>query len=542
LTLTDLGAPLPAKQTSKSFALTVNAVNDVPIISTILAQSTDEDITSATIPFTISDIESAVACTNNVAGVSSNVTKVPNANIAIGGTAPNCTVTITPAANQSGAVNITLTLTDLGTPLPAASSTSVFALTIEPVPDLAGLLSMAGVASSYAGNTYARTMDFTALIIDQTISGVDVCLSRDANANSVLDASELCNVQPWLIITNALTPSPTNTSSGSTWPNYKIKEGKDLALFTSSESPLKNSCSTTNSYFLSVKVIAANNRESNIISTSAWTFWEPTCLGTSVLAQWLDASETATLTMPSSKVSDWTDKSGNNRSVTEGTAGNGPTYSASSILGTGLAGVNFLGTSSNFLKTTGFAYNFASSSYFAVVKGVAASNVNKYLFSEGVKDGGKNIYSPLLSSDGTKLTMQLIDRSGTSMWSAQGAPEKPILSSILFDNTTRLILSENKQTSFYSFSNGSPQSQENVPYAKEPANTGNAGTYDLYCLGAEWFDKAAVNFFTGTIGEFIITNGTLNDTNRQKLEGYSAHKWGVSANLPALHIHKDSPP
>lgn len=46
----------------------------------------------------------------------------------------------------------------------------------------------------------------------------------------------------------------------------------------------------------------------------------------------------------------------------------------------------------------------------------------------------------------------------------------------------------------------------------------------------------------GTIGEFIVTNGVLSTLNRERLEGYAAHKWGVSANLPGAHPYLTTPP
>ena len=45
-------------------------------------------------------------------GSSSNTTLVPVSNIVVGGTGADRTVTITPAANQSGTATITLTVTD----------------------------------------------------------------------------------------------------------------------------------------------------------------------------------------------------------------------------------------------------------------------------------------------------------------------------------------------------------------------------------------------------------------------------------------------
>lgn len=522
LTLTDLGTPLPAKTALTTFTLTINPINDAPVISSILSQNTDEDISSTEIAFTISDIDSAITCAD-VVGTSSNVTIVPNANIVIAGTAPNCSVVVTGGNNQNGTVSVTLTLTDLGTPMPALNATSVFTLGITPVPDLSGSLLMSGVASSFPSNTYARKMVFTSLTIDEAASAVDTCLSYDSNANSTLDSVEMCNVQNWLDVTSVIGAS--GTSNGSTWANFQMKDGANGAVFTAGETPLKKSCSVENKYWLSTKVINSNSRESNIISTTAWTFWEPTCLGTG-LAQWLDATETSTITIATG-VSSWTDKSANARTITQATTSKQPAYSATA-LGTGLPGVTFNGTS-HILTRTAFAYAQGSASFFAVIKG-AAPSATKYIFSEGRTASANNYYSPLLNSSTNKVGGRNVNNAGTSEFNASA------LSPILFDNTIRLVMTEDTGTSFYAYSNGTAQTQAITNYTRA------ASTIDLYVLGARWRTAAAASWFAGSIGEFIITNGVLIQADRQKLEAYSAHKWGTSANLPVSNPYKTTPP
>lgn len=49
-------------------------------------------------------------------------------------------------------------------------------------------------------------------------------------------------------------------------------------------------------------------------------------------------------------------------------------------------------------------------------------------------------------------------------------------------------------------------------------------------------------FFKGDIAEIIIYNTELEDTERQRVEGYLAHKYGLTANLPADHPYKVDPP
>jgi hypothetical protein len=47
---------------------------------------------------------------------------------------------------------------------------------------------------------------------------------------------------------------------------------------------------------------------------------------------------------------------------------------------------------------------------------------------------------------------------------------------------------------------------------------------------------------TGAIGEIIVTPSVLSTLNRQKVEGYLAHKWGLEANLPNDHPYRTTGP
>ncbi|USN54799.1 MAG: hypothetical protein H6765_10130 [Candidatus Peribacteria bacterium] len=96
-----------------TFVQTVVAVNDAPVISDIANQSTNEDTTESNVAFTISDVETAVACNATyVTATSSNTSLISNGNITIGGTAPNCTITLVPTADANGTSTITVTLSD----------------------------------------------------------------------------------------------------------------------------------------------------------------------------------------------------------------------------------------------------------------------------------------------------------------------------------------------------------------------------------------------------------------------------------------------
>lgn len=109
---------------SDVFVLSVAAVNDVPTISDLPNQTTSQGTSTAAIPFTIGDVETPAASLT-LARASSNQTLVPTNNIAFGGSGSNRTVTVTPAAGQSGTATITVSASD-----GAASVSDAFVLTV----------------------------------------------------------------------------------------------------------------------------------------------------------------------------------------------------------------------------------------------------------------------------------------------------------------------------------------------------------------------------------------------------------------------------
>jgi glucose/arabinose dehydrogenase len=110
--------------TSTSFQLTVTAVNDAPTITSIPNRTTSVGTAVGPLSFTVGDIETA-AGSLTVSGSSSNPTLVPGGNIAFVGSGAIRTVTVTPAAGQSGTATITVSVSD-----GQASTSTAFQLTV----------------------------------------------------------------------------------------------------------------------------------------------------------------------------------------------------------------------------------------------------------------------------------------------------------------------------------------------------------------------------------------------------------------------------
>lgn len=97
--------------TSNSFGVTVNPVNDAPVISNIPNQSTARGLPIGPIDFTVGDVDTAESSLT-VTAASSNPALVPVASILFGGSGSNRTVTITPVATGIGTATLTFTVRD----------------------------------------------------------------------------------------------------------------------------------------------------------------------------------------------------------------------------------------------------------------------------------------------------------------------------------------------------------------------------------------------------------------------------------------------
>jgi hypothetical protein len=133
VTATDDGAPAPGASAHAYSAYTaqISALGNLPpTIGDIADLTTGEDTVPGWIAVTVSDSESA-AGSLVLAASSSDQTLLPDANIALGGSGENRTVNLVPAADRSGMVAVTLTVTDGD----GATASRVFLLTVTAVND-----------------------------------------------------------------------------------------------------------------------------------------------------------------------------------------------------------------------------------------------------------------------------------------------------------------------------------------------------------------------------------------------------------------------
>ncbi|MCF3625070.1 Ig-like domain-containing protein [Planktothrix agardhii 1801] len=143
-----------------------------PTISDITAQTTNEDTATAAIPFIIGDDLTPVADLQ-VTFTSSNLTLIPAANIVLGGSGSDRTLTVTPAANLAGSSDITVTVTD-GT---NQATSDTFTLTVNPVNDLPTINDIANQTT--AQNTVTAAIPFTIGDIETPAADLQVAVTSD---------------------------------------------------------------------------------------------------------------------------------------------------------------------------------------------------------------------------------------------------------------------------------------------------------------------------------------------------------------------------
>ena len=94
-----------------NFTLAVGTGNTAPSISVISGQSTPQDVTLGPINFTVADAETSASALT-ITRSSSNPSLIPNASLSLGGSDASRSITMTPAAGQSGSSTITVTVSD----------------------------------------------------------------------------------------------------------------------------------------------------------------------------------------------------------------------------------------------------------------------------------------------------------------------------------------------------------------------------------------------------------------------------------------------
>ena len=218
--------------------------------------------------------------------------------------------------------------------------------------------------------------------------------------------------------------------------------------------------------------------------------WTPADIDT---ALWFDAADASTIIESGGDVSQWNDKSGNGDNAIW--SGSKPTYELGAF--NGKDSIYFDGT--DLLQISGFNLDLSPFTIIFVGEGVLSSaglnNIPRFYFNNS------NI-SYFYSS--------------TAGWAE--------------DRTKRLLS--------WSFDGvNSHTIHRNASSTATATQAATSGLVNDYVIG-----RGGSNYSDGRFCEYIVLRRNATTAERQKLEGYLAHKWGLTANLPADHPYKTAVP
>jgi M6 family metalloprotease-like protein len=246
--------------------------------------------------------------------------------------------------------------------------------------------------------------------------------------------------------------------------------------------------------------------------------WSPAFL--SPLA-WYDANDAATLTQSSGVVSQWNDKSGRSNHLAQATSTKRPLTTGGQI--NGLTAITFDGTDDE-LRTP--ANPFGTTISNACVTGV---------FNIGAL--GQSTLFSLSGSSATANRWQ-----SHSPWDVGGVVYFDCGNTVSpnrLNYTSGWVASQVVLMGYYCSVSDSVQEVWEGGTKKISDTSGHAvttaGGFAFGSAGAAQYDNVK-------IGETVVINGTLPAADRQSLEGYLAHKWGLAGTLPANHAYKTEAP
>ena len=265
-----------------------------------------------------------------------------------------------------------------------------------------------------------------------------------------------------------------------------------------------------------------HNMERNLGEFESGVLWTPAQIST---ALWLDADDATTITLNGSTVSQWNDKSGNSRHAVQVTAGKQPTRVLSGLNSKTI--LRFNGANDGSIMTTTWNLTDSHSIFLVAKKSTqtsdAASGVRPLVMS--TSSGGRLIAG--IGTVRTGLSAPLINNADFVMNNTRITS----IENSWLDNVVRLLNYTYNGTTMNGWFDGSTYS---TPL------TASFSTFGAINIGG--IDDIAQRRFAGDLAETIIVNSVTSTTDRQLIEGYLAHKWGLASSLPNDHPYKNAAP
>jgi hypothetical protein len=236
---------------------------------------------------------------------------------------------------------------------------------------------------------------------------------------------------------------------------------------------------------------------------------------------WLDATDESMIVQSSNLVSLWKDKSNIGNDASQNTSTYQPTYSLDGM--GGLPGLKFDSDKLQFSNN-----NLLNKMCFAVINPISFQST----------DSGN-----ILSSSSVNVQLRVYPASTDN--SSQGkiiyVAGSPLYSQhpgALAVNNNENFINVNENSIIGFVFDETFGSSTNGIYLDTQITRNSSGSSTYNQIGMR---QGTYEPYDGHIGEIIIIN-SVQDIDRQKVEGYLAHKWGVESKLPSDHPYKTSAP
>lgn len=248
-------------------------------------------------------------------------------------------------------------------------------------------------------------------------------------------------------------------------------------------------------------------------------------------ALWLDAADANSVVLSGSNVTQWNDKSGNVRHMSNATLASTPTYNPIGF--NNLPTISFSPTIFNFLQNTSFSFNSVPSvTLFIIVQRVSNTITYQRFFSAATTIGGADQSSTTAFNLNTSSANDgvLYERNNVYTTKATLNTLNPSMIELIINGSSTnidLFLANNN----YIYTNGS--------LGTSSTGSGNGNNFNLVHvrLGNAAGNIALTAFeqLQGNISEVVMFNRTLNLNEFRQVEGYLAWKWNLQASLPSTH-------
>lgn len=260
---------------------------------------------------------------------------------------------------------------------------------------------------------------------------------------------------------------------------------------------------------------------SRIIAPNQYPFWYADAIKTWTPSEittdlWLDASDTDFFTLDdSNNVEQWDDRSGNNRHAIQTSSALRPTLVTGGLNSQDTLSFN---GSSQYMTHAVITSNPTDLHIFAVSKYTGSNS--------GVLWGHRSDTTRLIQltwQSNTELNLQL--RSSVS---SLVTVSKTVSSGQWINASAKFSASTSEHNVW---DHGIAATQNTTDFAGQNFSSSTES------IGVT-FSPSLAAYFEGQIAELIVINGLVSTTDRQNIEGYLAHKWGLTEKLPSNHPYK----